>query len=242
MIKFSRNLTKDRIRASLAILALASAGLARAQTPDGRDIATAIPYQLGQVATGIGDPNTNRLVVYSVRLARGQQVNLAADRTTDSGGFGFYLLTPQTLTFATRTQSQQAIQMGCCQSRASDDYDVPATGIYYIALSFVGSPSSTRFQMIAKAIGTPVDIPNPPSAGCLAGRVDSITYSLQRIAAGLPDEVIIGGTRACASCAVKPPLYPEIASRLESAVKSNFNVEACYDSAGNMFQIKLIRP
>jgi hypothetical protein len=96
--------------------------------------------------------------------------------------------------------------------------------------------------MTAKSTGTPISIPNPPTTGCLTGRVDYITYSLQLIAAGLPDEVSIGGSKACASCTVKPPLYPEISTRLESALKSNVNVEACYDSGGNIFQLKLVHP
>ena len=38
------------------------------------------------------------------------------------------------------------------------------------------------------------------------------------------------------------PLYPEIANRLENALRSKLNVEACYDSSGNIFQIKLVQP
>ena len=112
--------------------------------------------------------------------------------------------------------------------------------MYYAVIYF--TRGSLSYQFSARASGTPIALPNPPTAGCLSGRVDYITYSLQRIASGLPDEVSIGGNRACASCTVKAPGYPEIADRLESAVRNNVNVEACYDSGGNIFQIKIIKP
>ena len=212
-----------------------------AQVPDGKDIATAIPYSVGQVATGIGDSVAAPQVVYAVKLAKGQSINIVADKTSGYG-LGLALLTPQAVTWASARNpaTGQADNNGCCSNSSKLDYLVPATGTYYVGVFFQGT--ATGYQMTVKANGTPINIPNPASAGCLTGRVDYITYSLQQIAAGLPDEFSVGGTRACATCTTKPPLYPEIANRLESALKANVNVEACYDSAGNIFQIKLVRP
>ena len=68
--------------------------------------------------------------------------------------------------------------------------------------------SGITYSLVVTAQGTPITVPNPQTAGCLSGQVDYITYSLQLIAAGLPDEVSIGGQKACPSCTVKQPLYP----------------------------------
>lgn len=214
-----------------------------AQVPDGKDIATAIPYSIGQVATGIGAASSTPLVVYAVKLAQGQSITVAAVRTSQAGnnGFGLRLMSPKAVTFATgRFPETIAEDKGCCNGDAEIIYLVPVTGTYYIAVYF--SAGTTGYQMTVKSTGTPINIPNPTTSGCLSGRVDYITYSLQQIAAGLPDELSIGGAKACSTCTAKPPLYPEISSRLESALKLNVNVEACYDSAGNIFQIKLVRP
>ncbi len=231
---------KKRLFVSAAIVAMVLPG-AFAQVPDGKDIATAIPYSIGQVATGIGDSATTPRVVYAVKLAKGQTINVAAVRTSQANGLGLSLLTPQALTVATaRFPESVADSKGCCDTNTQIDYLVPATGTYYIVVFF--QAGVTGFQMIAKSTGTPISIPNPTTSGCVTGKVDYITYSLQQIAAGLPDELSIGGSKVCATCTAKPPLYPEISNRLESALKLNVNVEACYDSAGNIFQIKLVRP
>lgn len=211
------------------------------QTPDGSEINKAIPYAFGQIATGIGDPQFNPpFIVYSLDLARGQQITASANKVSGSGSVGIALLKPSALTVRSAYNNNDiaAGYTGCCNP--SINYLVPAAGKYYIVVFFFGS--STTYQMSATSAGTPISVPNPATSGCLSGRVDYITYSLQRIASGLPDEVSIGGNRACASCTVKAPGYPEIADRLESAVRNNVNVEACYDSSGNIFQIKIIKP
>ncbi len=119
------------------------------------------------------------------------------------------------------------------------DYQVAAGGDYFVIACPAFGARGVQYSLQVNAIGTPIAVPNPPTAGCLVDRVDSITYSLQLIGAGLPDEVTIGGQKACSSCTVKAPLYPEISNRLENALRSRINVEACYDASGNIFQIKL---
>lgn len=210
------------------------------QVLDGSEINKAIPYSVGQIASGIGDPQSNPpFIVYSLDLARGQQVSATANVAGGSGRVGIALLKPTALTVRSASGNDFAAgYAGCCNP--SLEYLVPAAGKYYIVVYFLNS--STNFQMSAKTSGTPIVVANPAVSGCLSGRVDYVTYSLQRIASGLPDEVSIGGNRACASCTVKAPGYLEIADRLESAVRNNVNVEACYDSSGNIFQIKIIKP
>jgi hypothetical protein len=213
-----------------------------AQQPDGSDINKAIPIYFGQVATGIGDPAAKpAFIVYSVAIAKGQQVTFAANTTSGSGQFELEVYRSSALTVGSAQSSDIAVSCNCSnRSSSSLSYLASASGTYYIVVYFKGS--SFGYQLSVQATGTPIAIPNPQTAGCLIGTVNYITYSLQLIAAGLPDEVSIGGNRACATCTVKPPLYPEISSRLESALKSKVNVEACYDSGGNMFQIKLVSP
>lgn len=116
----------------------------------------------------------------------------------------------------------------------SFEYQVATAGGYIVMACPAGGSTGVQYDLQVNAKGTPIRVPNPATAGCLSGRVDSITYSLQLIAAGLPDEVTIGGSRACESCQVKPPRYPEISNRLENALRSRVNVEACYDSGGNI--------
>lgn len=119
-------------------------------------------------------------------------------------------------------------------------YQVASAGVYYIVLS--AASTGITYQLQITADGTLIGVVNPTSAGCLNGQIDSITYSLQLIAAGLPDEASIGGTRLCASCTVKPPAYPQLVIKMETAMSLNVGVSACYDAAGNIFQLKLLHP
>lgn len=82
----------------------------------------------------------------------------------------------------------------------------------------------------------------PPISGCVSGQVDSITYSVSALPFNIPDEVSIGGTRLCSTCAVKSPLYGEFAAQLERSMRQRKNVQACYDAGGNVAQVKVIRP
>jgi len=107
-----------------------------------------------------------------------------------------------------------------------------------------GRKTGTRaftYELQATAEGTPLLTALPTQAGCVFGQVDSITYSLRLIAMNLPDEVNIGGTRLCSACTVKPPLYSQMVDKMETALKSGVNIEACQDGQGQIFQVKLQR-
>jgi uncharacterized protein (TIGR03437 family) len=82
----------------------------------------------------------------------------------------------------------------------------------------------------------------PPISGCLTGPVDSVTYSTSLLSFNRPDEVSIGGTKLCASCSVKSPLYPEFTARMERSMGQRKNVQACFDEKGNVVQVKVVRP
>jgi hypothetical protein len=213
---------------SLALLLFAVPALA--QEPDGSDIDKAIPIFFGQTVTDIGDRQQVPKKVYKVVLARGQQFSVTASSSAPNKRWWLGLLAPN-------VRSVNAIQDGQVIARAFNSwvgengltytYQVPAAGTYFVLLEF--DSTGVNYSLRVTAQGTPIAVPNPTTAGCLTGRVDSITYSLQLIAAGLPDEISIGGVRACPACTVKPPLYPEITNRLESALLSGANVEACHD-------------
>jgi hypothetical protein len=212
------------------------------QEPDGKDIATAIPIFFGQAVTDIGDEKAAPVRVYKITLARGQQFTADASSALTAGCcWQLSLWGPSERNVASLNFNNVLSDSGRrnMNNGLKVSYLVPAAGTYYLVLFF--QAPGAQFTLRATAEGTPIAVPNPASAGCLNGKVDSMLYSLQRIAAGLPDEVTIGGQRACATCTVKPPLYPEISNRLEGALRSGVNVEACYDSAGSIFQLKLLR-
>ena len=239
----------NRMLASLLLGVAFNAQLA-AQGPNGTDINKAIPIYFGQTITDIGDGSTNPIQVYSIALSKGQSVTLLASKLAggNSGGtWTLSLLRPG----VTTVKALQSSDVLACRGHYCNDgsntaqaqtftYLVSASGLYYAVLQF--DSTGMNYSFVTTAQGTPIAVPNPPSAGCLTGRVDYLTYSLQLIATGLADEVSIGSQKACATCTVKAPLYPEIVTRLENALRSKLNVEACYDSTGSIFQIKLVTP
>ena len=119
--------------------------------------------------------------------------------------------------------------------------DVPAAGTYYIGIRAENRDTGITYELQATAEGTPLLTALPTQAGCVFGQVDSITYSLRLIAMNLPDEVNIGGTRLCSACTVKPPLYSQMVDKMETALKSGVNIEACHDAQGQIFLVKLQR-
>ena len=226
------------VTAALAAMLLPSSF---AQGPDGSDINKAIPIYFGQVVTDIGDAGTVPHRVYSITLAKGQQIK--ATMTIPNGParhIELYLLEPTRASVAgvgySGNKGGLALDYGNT-TVATWTYTVAAAATYFVLVTF--GDTSVNYSLQVTAQGTPIVTPNPPQAGCLSGQVDYITYSLQLIAAGIPDEISIGGQKACPSCTVKAPLYPEISERIEKALRYKVNVDACYDSGGNIFQIKL---
>lgn len=211
-----------------------------AQTPDGTDINKAIPIYFGQIVTDFVDVSVGpAALVYSIVLAKGQKISVTGS-ISPARRYGVCLLAPATITIKPEPACLASSGTSIPIVGTSFTYEVATAGTYYLRIGTL-DPSG-KFELQIRAQGTPIVVPNPPTAGCLSGPINYITYSLQLIAAGLPDEVSIGGAKACASCTVKAPAYPEIANRLEYALKARVNVEACYDASGNIFQIKLVQP
>jgi len=112
-----------------------------------------------------------------------------------------------------------------------------------IVVSVNGNPSSGQDYVPIQAPPGPVGGQTaPPITNCLTGQVDYITYSVSRLSYNLPDEVSIGGTRLCATCSVKTPLYSDFTARMEKSMGQKKNVQACYDNQGNVVEVRLVRP
>ena len=231
----------------LSVVALAAIFLptgALAQAPDGSDINKAIPIYFGQIVEDIGDSGTVAHRVYAITLARGQQISATMTLPNSAAkAIEISLLEPTRRSVAgvgySGDKGGLATDYGTSRTAVGFTYTVAAPGTYFILVTF-GS-TSVSYSLQIKAQGTPIAVPNPVTARCLRGAVDYITYSLQLIAVGLADELSIGGTKVCANCQVKAPLYPEIVNRIENALRSKVNAEACYDATGNIFQIKLVQ-
>jgi hypothetical protein len=103
---------------------------------------------------------------------------------------------------------------------ATFSYLVPAAGTYYVAVVF--NSESVSYTIQVTTTGTPQLQPLPAQAGCLAGVVDYITYSL--------DFIPICRTRS------------RSVQKLEKALTSGLPVQACYGGNGNIFQITLQNP
>jgi len=243
-----------RLQLVVGLIAAAAlgGGRAKAQLPSGSDVNSAIPIYYNQVVSNLGDVNTAPLFVYSITAAKGQQISgtLSVAATQPAASMAFGLWAPGTGTLGNcRIGGAYNQNLGCSGSLASGGggnstthseswtYTPSVAGVYYIAVVF-GS-QSVNYTLEVTTTGTLPVTPNPTSAGCLTGQVNSIAYSLQLIAAGLPDTVSIAGTQMCATCAQKAPSNPNIVAKMEKAMSLNLPVSACYDSGGNVFQITL---
>lgn len=232
------------------IYTLAVAAAAFGQGPDGNDISTAVPIYVGQVVKDIGDASLSPDRLYKIALGRGQKLSLVV--ATDDNkrvGWNLRILRGSTKTIKSLASGDLLLQAANVfgfldrydtTTTYSVDYQVPTAGDYFIWVRFYVSNAS--FKLETQADGIPLDVTLPAEAGCLAGQVDHITFSLRFISLNLPDELSIGGSRVCANCTVKPPLYSAIVEKLEAALKAGVPVEACHDDKGNIIKVKMQRP
>jgi hypothetical protein len=222
----------------------AMGGRANAQLPSGSDVNTAIPIYFQEMVNDLGDKNTAPLKVYSITLAKAQQISatLSVPSTAPVAALDLELWAPGTTSVANCTYNRcnpsLPEQVSSGAHSVSVTYTASAAGVYYVLVAF-GS-ISVNYTL---EVTTPT--PPPPLAcngGNLSGQVDYITYSLTLVAAGLPDSASVGGTQLCSTCPIKPPQYPQIAEKMESAMSLNVPVSLCYDGTGNILQITLKHP
>lgn len=229
------------IQKILVATVVLAAGVMRAQTYEGSDVNSAIPIVFGQTITDVVDKNGRPDLVYAIDLARGQQLTVLA-RTTPKASKFFYLLllAPNTPTIARWRSGFSVAQDN--ENRATErtfNYTVPTAGRYFIWIDT--DDNGVGFELQAKAVGAAIDVPLPQTAGCVEGSVDSIAYTTRESSSGLAEEVLIGGTKICAACDVKPPLYPALIQKLERAQNSGLWTSACYDSTGQILRVSVKR-
>jgi hypothetical protein len=235
-------LKRSHFQATLFLTAaLALPSQLAAQLPTGLDINSAIPIYFGQIINDLGDSKTIPVKVYSIALAKGQQVS--ATLTAPGQAVEVEIFPSSKLTVADcgyNNCTGYLVSGFGTSGAASLSTTITTAGTYYVVALF--HDIGTNYSLQVNAVGTPILSPLPTQAGCLTGQVDYLTYSLQLISAGLPDSASIGGTQMCNSCTVKPPAYAEIVSKMETSIGLGATVSACYDSTGNVFQITLKHP
>lgn len=237
-----------RLNVAVGILAASFAlgGRASAQLPSGINENTAIPIYFLEMANDMMDVKTAPLRVYSITLSKAQQISatLSVAPTAAAAGLEMQLWGPG------QTGLGNCVWVGCGNgglevARVNGTHSVSFThtastsGVFYITIATNSQTVNYTFE-----VTTPIPLPPPPpcTGGMLTGQVDNITYSLTLIAAGLPDSASVGGTQLCATCPVKPPAYPKIAEKMETAMGLNVPVSLCYDGSGNISQITLKHP
>jgi hypothetical protein len=206
---------------------------------NGTDINDAIPIYFGQTINGAVDGSSTCCQVYSLKMAAGQKLTLTAKATATNPAWGVCLEAPSVTTIE---KSSCVAGGGATNATAiTYDYTAAAAGTYYLDV-FANANRGTAYTFQVNAVNGILPTTPPVKAGCLSGQVDSITYSLQLIAAHLPDAVSIGGTQTCPTCSVKPPAYPALVEKLETAMARNVGVSACFDPSGNIFELTLNHP
>ena len=227
----------------MCVLALTASGLMAQDGPDGVDINSAIPIWFGQKVNDIIDSSLKPIQVYSIPLARGQKFSATVRITSAAACVALNLFPPSQRSapgndFNSGSLAQNSV---CAGNAITWNYEVAVAGTYFVGVQAYNGSTGIKYELQVTSEGTPLLTALPTKAGCVAGQVDSITYSLRLLALNLPDEVVIGGITLCSSCAVKAPIYSQMVDKLESALKTGINVEACHDSQGQLFQVKLQR-
>ncbi len=119
-----------------------------------------------------------------------------------------------------------------------------STGDYPFTITLNGQTSRPA-RIAVQGTSTPptgggTGIGGLPTGGtCVSGKVDYIGFSLEKRASRQADEVSIGGTKLCATCQLKPPIYGNFSDKLEGARVEGLTADACYDSFGTMNYVRL---
>jgi hypothetical protein len=207
---------------------------------NGSDVDQAIPIYFGQTVNGSVDGSTTCCQVYSLTMAKSQQITITAKATGASPAWNVCLNSPNVTTIL-KFDCVAGNSAYSGQAAVTYNYTAAAAGTYFLEV-FARANNGVSYTLQVTAPAGILQVPNPPKAGCLSGQVDSITYSLQLISAELPDAVSIGAAVACATCSVKPPSIPALVKKMESAMAQNVGVSACYDASGNIFELTLNHP
>lgn len=209
-------------------------------------IQDALTYQL------VAPPGTFGKMVTTLQAASGESLTLYATGlgpVTPAQPTGKVVQTsaptanPVTLTIGGKLATVQfAGLIGAGLYQINVTVPLLPSGDATIALSVGGTASAGQTHIPIQILPSQAGgFAVPPLVGCLTGRVDYITYSRGLMTWGQADEASIGGTQLCATCLVKPPIYPEFAVKLDRAIYYGETVQVCYDQNGVVYQVKVTK-
>lgn len=202
----------------------------------GSDIRTATPLEFGQVVHDNIDATLRRRLVYSVSLARGQRFTVTVKESgTASIWVGVY--NPSLTSIA--NDPAALASRGWAGDAATVEYAVPAAGTYFVGVWASGG--SSEVEIVMNAVGSRLDVPLPAVASCLEGNVDEIQFNLQQVSLNLAEEVTVGGVKICASCSVKPTIFPAFVDFLRQAHFAGTRVQVCHAADGQIVRVKSAR-
>jgi hypothetical protein len=217
-------------------LAVAAGSLFAQSDYEGSDIRTAFPLEFGQVAHENLDPTLRRRIVYSISLARGQRFKVTVKETGNAALWvGIY--SPSMTSIA--NDPAALARDGWTNDVATVEYAVPTAGTYFIGIW--SSNGASEIETVATAVGARLDVPLPAVASCLEGNVDEIQYNMQQVSMNLAEEVTVGGVKICASCSVKPTLFPAFNDFLKQAHFAGTRVQVCHAADGQIVRVKSAR-
>lgn len=225
-----------RLQWTLSLAAFAAVS-AVAQDYEGSDIRTAIPIEFEQLAHDNVDPTLRQRIVYKVSLARGQRFKVTVKEKGDAQIWvGIY---SPTLTTIANGPGALATLGRYDVNVMTVEYAVPAAGTYYVGIWCRNGAS--EIETVVTAVGARLDVPLPAVASCLEGNVDDIQFNLQQVSMNLAEEVTVGGVKICASCTVKPTLFPAFVDFLRQAHFAGTRVQVCHAADGQIVRVKSAR-
>lgn len=207
-----------------------------AQDYEGSDIRTALPISFGQIATDNLDPTLRRRIVYKVDLARSQRFTVTV-KEIGSGQIWVGIYSPTLTTIS--NDPQPLATTGWRETAATLEYAVPAAGTYFIGIW--SRSGASEIETVTNAVGPRLDVPLPAIAACIEGAVDEVQFNMQQVSLNLAEELTVGGVKICASCTVKPPLFPAFVDLLKQSHFAGTRLQVCHAADGQIVRIKSAR-
>ena len=197
------------------------------------------PGLLGTAVTTVRAKGGQTLTFYATGLGATQPAQPASQLVASSAP----VASSVQMTFGSQpAQVQYAGLIGSGLYQINVTVPSSASGDTPVTLTVSGQTTNTTVAVEEAATALPTPVKAPPLIGCVTGQVDSVSYVSSRLSYGQAEQLSIGGTVLCATCTVKPPLFPEFAVRLESALRRKKNVKACYDETGQIYQLMISQP
>lgn len=124
-------------------------------------------------------------------------------------------------------------------AQANIQIPVMPSGDYPLVITVAGQSSRSVMISVKRSGAVPDGLPS--GATCVSGTVEFVQYSLATSASKMAEEVVIGGTKLCDRCDLKPPVYGDFVAKLEVAKSDGLQVDVCYDPYGSLNYLR-VRP